>query len=72
MKPWVPPRAVEGIHSYTIAPAGPDAWRVTVHRLGTVDEPIPAATRAEACRLARPLSDAGMLGIIRETAPWTA
>lgn len=67
----VPPDAVNGRSVFLISPTGTDAWRVTVHRPGMVEETIHATSRAEACRLSRRLTDAGLIGFIEEHTPWT-
>lgn len=69
MKPGVPRLAVavstDGKSTFLVAGCG-TAWQVIVHRRGLVEETFPAATRAEACRLARRLSESGLVGFIEE------
>lgn len=50
---------------YTIEGSGL-AWLVTVHRRSALVEIIPAATHAEAIRVARRLSDEGIVGYVCE------
>ena len=70
MKNGVPPgRPLNGQSDFVIAPAE-GGWQVTIHRRGRIQETIPAASRAEACRLARTLSDAGLVGFIQELSAW--
>jgi len=63
------PFDITALPHFRIEPSG-WSWSITVHRHGVlVPQVIPAATLPEAMRLARPLSEGGLVGYLVEIRP---